>query len=495
VVSNHVVRTEPVDAATAPGAVVGVDLQLGGEAVQLSLPVAEHRHRAHDQRRTVGRIGQQRGHELSGLAQAHVVGQAGAEPEPTEEGEPADAPLLVGAEPALEALGRRHRRDPGVDGAVQQVGEPADLGSIDAEHIGGPGQLADAEPGPEQLLRRRLLRRGQLGQQRLEPTGIDGHPLAPHPHQRLLGHRRPLERRQVGLGESALAERHTAAGAGADPGSQAQAGPLGPPRREQHGDARVIERAEPLPEQRQHGSIVDNDRGGHRLVERSGQLRRQPGEAAEGGEQRFRCPGPERRAAGEDLGQRHQEARLVRVLGQQLDLPWRPGARRLVDPQAELGLSGHHRTRADPRRHLGGERPQLGDVERRREPRVGRRQRATPRLGDRLPARVALADGGAGDDETAADQPVDGLGQFGRRRPLALRRRVGHQRRHQTAVAGGRERPPPRPGPTVGLEAEAGHDPALLDQTGCCCPDLRPHGRRLARAAADRRRAQKPSRA
>ena len=81
----------------AVAAVMREYAQLGGEAGELGLPVAEHRHRTHDERWPVRGLGQNRGDELSGLAEAHVVGQTRAEIEATQEREPSHAPLLVGA--------------------------------------------------------------------------------------------------------------------------------------------------------------------------------------------------------------------------------------------------------------------------------------------------------------------------------------------------------------------------------------------------------------
>ncbi len=49
----------------------------GGEALRLGQPVAGYRGRRHDQCRARGRPMQQQGQGLQGLAQAHVVGQAG----------------------------------------------------------------------------------------------------------------------------------------------------------------------------------------------------------------------------------------------------------------------------------------------------------------------------------------------------------------------------------------------------------------------------------
>ena len=80
-------------------------LQRRGEAADLLLPVAEHRRRADDQRRhrplVCGRAllyVQQVGDQLHRLAEAHVVGETGAEPELAQEAQPGVSVLLVGAE-------------------------------------------------------------------------------------------------------------------------------------------------------------------------------------------------------------------------------------------------------------------------------------------------------------------------------------------------------------------------------------------------------------
>ena len=94
--------------------------QAGREAARLGDPVGEERRRRHQQARAppVSRValqhGQQREH-LDRLAEAHVVGQAGAEAELVEEVEPADArPAGTGgASCAARRPARRGRGPPG----------------------------------------------------------------------------------------------------------------------------------------------------------------------------------------------------------------------------------------------------------------------------------------------------------------------------------------------------------------------------------------------
>ncbi len=126
------------------GPVVDVDGELRGEAGGLPLPVADEGHRAdHQGRRQRGdglpplRRGRggglpgrlpggpdalvdQQGQELGRLAQAHVVGQAGPEAEVAEEGQPAEAPFLIGAQLAGEAVRCDHGPEPPVVGPASR---------------------------------------------------------------------------------------------------------------------------------------------------------------------------------------------------------------------------------------------------------------------------------------------------------------------------------------------------------------------------------------
>ena len=93
------------------------------ESGRLGLPVADDRQRADHQ----VRAGQRRevGERGRCLAEAHVVGQASAEPEPVEELQPAETAALIWAQRRhetrrLDSLGER-----GVGKALQQIAEPA----------------------------------------------------------------------------------------------------------------------------------------------------------------------------------------------------------------------------------------------------------------------------------------------------------------------------------------------------------------------------------
>ena len=73
----------------------------------------------------VGPLASEQREELDGLAEPHVVGEAGAEPQTVEEGEPAESPLLVRAEGRLESRRRRGGRDAPLSGFVEELAEPA----------------------------------------------------------------------------------------------------------------------------------------------------------------------------------------------------------------------------------------------------------------------------------------------------------------------------------------------------------------------------------
>ena len=81
--------------------------QLRRERRRLPLPVGEHGGGGHQQHGTLQFLLRlevlQEGQQLDGLAQAHVVGQTGPLVEAMQEGQPAQAPLLVGAQLAGEA--------------------------------------------------------------------------------------------------------------------------------------------------------------------------------------------------------------------------------------------------------------------------------------------------------------------------------------------------------------------------------------------------------
>ena len=108
--------------------------QVGGEPVQLALPVAEHRGRARRSApaaRAVGAI-EQVGDQLHRLAEAHVVGQERAQPELAHPQTASPGrPSGTGRSGALEALGRLEpaRRSSGSRSSADQLRRAPPLGS------------------------------------------------------------------------------------------------------------------------------------------------------------------------------------------------------------------------------------------------------------------------------------------------------------------------------------------------------------------------------
>ena len=149
---------EPL-AAGPVGAVVHVDGQVGSEPLRLALPVADERHRADEERGprgdvlsvpgAGGSVEREEGEDLHGLAQAHVVGEHAAEPDPVEEGQPGQPALLVRAQRAREARRRRYPLEAFVRGGRQQVGDPAL--ALDAEHRQPGGVLVEGGRESEHL--------------------------------------------------------------------------------------------------------------------------------------------------------------------------------------------------------------------------------------------------------------------------------------------------------------------------------------------------------
>ena len=122
----------------------------GGEAPDLGLPVAEEGGRADHQGRpgTGGGAVEVEGDQGDRLAQPHVVGQAGTEPEGGDALEPGEALALVVAEHGREpGRGRQRRCGRGVEellADLQQAGADDDLGGCvvdldDAGQRGGHG--------------------------------------------------------------------------------------------------------------------------------------------------------------------------------------------------------------------------------------------------------------------------------------------------------------------------------------------------------------------
>ena len=153
------------------GAVVDEHRHVRREPFELALPVPEHRHGTHDERRPGGVIGDERGDELRGLPEPHVVGETRAEAEPPEEREPADAALLIRAQRAGEAFGCRYRRHRRVQRIVEEGAQPA--GRVDTRDLDVVGHVetVETEPRAQDLGDSRLPARTDTGADRLEILG------------------------------------------------------------------------------------------------------------------------------------------------------------------------------------------------------------------------------------------------------------------------------------------------------------------------------------
>ena len=173
-----------------------------GEARRLRRPVGEQRGRRDDERRaSFARLlaePQDEGEQLDGLAEPHVVGEAGAEAEFGEEAEPAHADILIGAQSGLQRLARiggGERFRPAAAG--ERLGEPgarlhAPPGRVGRENFGRAADLgACQEPHRpaegDAFLAGEPLDRVEPFERRLEPLVIDLDPFAPQ-------HREPVGR-------------------------------------------------------------------------------------------------------------------------------------------------------------------------------------------------------------------------------------------------------------------------------------------------------------
>ena len=130
-----------------------------GETRRLRRPVGEKRRGRHEETRApFARLPaepQQQGEHLDGLAEPHVVGEAGAEAEPGEETKPAHADILIGTQGRLQRLARMGGRERfGAAAGGERLGEP----------------VARLDPSPGRLGRLRLDRAADL-RARQEPHG------------------------------------------------------------------------------------------------------------------------------------------------------------------------------------------------------------------------------------------------------------------------------------------------------------------------------------
>jgi len=183
------------------------DTQAGREAVRLGPPVAEQRGRHHDQARRPRLLPlhqQEQRQHLQRLAEPHVVGEAGAQPEAVEEPEPGHAIALVGPQHCAQRVSR--------------IGELAAVGAPQVrEHLVEP--RPGRHLGPRRLARAvgRLVGRAGIrrraGQEahaleEREPFGarlrLDRLPVLEHLREPRTVHHRPLALDQdqpVGAGQ------------------------------------------------------------------------------------------------------------------------------------------------------------------------------------------------------------------------------------------------------------------------------------------------------
>ena len=173
-------------------------VQLGGEALDLRRPVGQQRCRSDQQARLVlgslPLLDQQQRQDLDRLAQTHVVGQAGAKPEPAQQVEPFDARLLVRAQAPLQGRPRINAGTVGVAQRLQRLSQPRS--GRDVRPVGnrgglvvpggvGAGQQAHGLGKGEPLLFGELLHLLEAAHRPVQTRTIDLHPLATQQRQRL----------------------------------------------------------------------------------------------------------------------------------------------------------------------------------------------------------------------------------------------------------------------------------------------------------------------
>ena len=193
-------RTRPLRAVVQP------HHQVGRESLQLPPPVAQQRHRRHHQGGRLQRIGQQGGDQLGGLAQAHVIRQAGPKPQSAQKHQPAQAPLLVGPQLTPERLRGGQSLGALVQIPRQQAAQRP--GSLHPRQLQLRRQLqfAKAEGTAQQVCAAGLRTLAGQAQQAGDRRRIHQGPLAPQPHQRPLHGRRPLQAGQLRCAQGPIAQ-------------------------------------------------------------------------------------------------------------------------------------------------------------------------------------------------------------------------------------------------------------------------------------------------
>ena len=154
----------------------------------------------------------------------------------------------------------------------------------------------------------------------------------------------------------------------------------------------------------------------------------------------------------------------IGILGQRLGHPRLIVDRRLVDAHTQASTTDPDDTRANPSFYCGGERLDLGLVERRREPGIIGGERAQPDLRDAPAPGVAAQQLDAGAAQPFPHEAIDLASQFAGDTDMLGHLVAVEQRRQQTPVGGGRHRPPARPRPATLGHREPGHDPPGGDE-------------------------------
>ena len=454
------------------------------------------------------------GEQLDGLAQAHVVGQAGAQPERGEERQPGDAALLVGPQLRGERGGRLDRGQRPVRGAGEQVAEPP--GRVDAgqrqgqvvgraargerEHVGGrrrpavaPAEeleaaaqrgLVHAHPGPAQP-HQRGLRGDEGGDLLLVESGVGA----------VADGQRPAEGSDLLAAQPAA---HDDALRGGAAGGQPQPDPAGavPAGGQLHREPGVDEQRGAGDEHVVGALRAQVEPVGAGGLERGGERRVDAGGPAELGEQHLLrvCDQPVRRT-GPHLRRADEQAGVAAGLQEELQ----PPARAVAGVVLFLGQGpdlGEPETRAGGAGRLGADGvPRLQGLGQRAErraggqPVVGGGERGQPGVDGALP--TAVRDTGAG--EPIADGPVDQdvervrdeRGRVGGERSRCRRARPGRP------GASWRRAPRPRPGRCPARRAASGRAPRCRPAPGSAARGRGRRGRprtRRRRARARRRR-------
>jgi hypothetical protein len=189
------------------------------EAGDLLRPVGEQRCRSDQQARHPAVLAlehHEQGDDLDGLAQAHVIGQAGAQAKTRQQMQPAHADLLVGAQggPQL-GTGAHHGEAIRATQARQGLGHPRPgdhLRPISLRsRLGGGLGCAGAREQAHGLVEAQALALGQLlhlAEMRdglLQPLAVDLHPAAPDQHQALAGLQ---QLRHLGWGQRLAVQGH-----------------------------------------------------------------------------------------------------------------------------------------------------------------------------------------------------------------------------------------------------------------------------------------------